>query len=228
MGDNKYMAFRCRDGKPVYESPFQGSCSEASLQVVDGKYVLRTPFPHQPGPPAYPRFDKVDFTKEKSEGGEAWVKNDLQGSFATWLIHEGYFYGLSWTGAKGESFILCLEVSTGKEIWRQKTGLFQWSIMLADGLLFVRLGTELWLVEATPKGFSLKGKADLKIEEGPWASWAACNAGWVMPSLAYGRLYLRSQTELICLQAAEKLPAVEDVLRAATPGKDGKMDEARP
>ena len=209
---NVYLALRVRDGRPVYESPFTGFASEASLQVIDGTRILRTPFPHDSSSAPCVRLDKVDFTQEKFEGGEAWVKNDLKGSYSTWLAYEGYLYGFAQAGPrfKEDHLLVCLEASTGKEMWRQKIDQGQHSITLADGLLFVRFGPELWLVEATPKGFSLKGKVDPKIREA-WG-WFASNSGWVMPALAYGRLYLRSETELICLQAAEVLPTADDVL----------------
>ena len=37
--------------------------------------------------------------------------------------------------------------------------------------------------------------------------------GWVMPVLAYGWLYIRTEKEVLCLQAAEKIPSREEVGR---------------
>jgi hypothetical protein len=81
-----------------------------------------------------------------------------------------------------------LDVATGKTKWQQR-GFQKGSLLLADGHLIV-LGEygKLALVEATPAGY--KEKAGVQILKGK------C---WTMPTLAGGKLYLRNQSEMLCL-----------------------------
>jgi outer membrane protein assembly factor BamB len=87
----------------------------------------------------------------------------------------------------------CVEMKTGKVMWRQDRGAGQGSaaVLYADGNLYFRYQSgHMALVEATPKeynlrsSFSLPDKSDLE--------------SWPHPVIANGRLYLRDQDILLC------------------------------
>ncbi|MGH7452235.1 MAG: PQQ-binding-like beta-propeller repeat protein, partial [bacterium] len=111
-----------------------------------------------------------------------WVNKAMKNHFASSILHESYLYGF-------DDFLLTyLEVSTGKTKWQQR-GFQKGSLIFADGHLLV-LGERgnLALVEATPAVYS--EKANAQILKGK------C---WTMPSLANGKLYLRNEKEMLCL-----------------------------
>ena len=95
-------------------------------------------------------------------------------------------------------------------MWEEKGFEIAESIMQADGLLFIRAGInkgkqeEVMLVEANPEKYICKGK--FEQEQGNYM-------GWVMPALAYGRLFIRSEKILRCYQAAKTLPSKEEILK---------------
>ena len=57
------------------------------------------------------------------------------------------------------------------------------------------------------KGFVKTGQLDMGFKP------ASMNPGWIMPSLAYGRLYVRCDADLWCLQVAKTLPSAEEAVR---------------
>ena len=81
-----------------------------------------------------------------------------------------------------------VNAGTGKEMWKQR-GFGEGSLIFADGHLIV-LGTggNLALVEATPAAY--KEKTGAQVLNGK------C---FTAPSLANGKLYVRNETEMICL-----------------------------
>ena len=89
-------------------------------------------------------------------------------------------------------FPLCIEFSTGKEVWAGGRGPGSGSaaILLADGHLYFRYedGT-LALIEATPEAYRLKGSFKLATKNGK---------SWPHPVIVDGLLYARDQNALLC------------------------------
>jgi outer membrane protein assembly factor BamB len=92
----------------------------------------------------------------------------------------------------------CLEVMTGKKLWQREKrggkggcpGDNSASIAYADGNLDIRYQTgHLALVEATPAGFKEKGWFKIPNDKGP---------SWSHPVVVGGKLYLRTQDQLLC------------------------------
>ena len=97
----------------------------------------------------------------------------------------------------------CIDAKTGQEVWKKEDLPHGASIMTADGLLFVRAGNSLYLLEATADGYREKGKVGGAV--------AQDLSGWVMPALAYGRLFVRYDGQVVCHQAAVDLPSREQI-----------------
>jgi len=86
----------------------------------------------------------------------------------------------------------CIEMKTGKIVWGPERGAGAESaaIAYADGHVYFRYQNAVMaLVEASPKGYKLKGS--FKIPNGATPSWSH-------PVVAGGRLYLRDQDRLLC------------------------------
>jgi outer membrane protein assembly factor BamB len=102
--------------------------------------------------------------------------------FASCVRHKDHLYGFH------EGLLACMDLRTGKVAWTQQ-GFAKGSLLVADGHLIV-LGEkgQLALVEATPEGYREKASFDVTRRR--------C---WTVPVLAGGRLYVRHQKEIVCL-----------------------------
>lgn len=140
--------------------------------------------------------DMIEITNKDGKFGvtpvydNKYMKNTLGGV----ILLDGYVYGAServgW---------LCQDFKTGKRKWNQRgaAALGDGSVVYADGLLFLYAaqGGELGLIEASPKGWSVKGrfhlpeKAKIKPPSG---------RNWTPPVIANGMMYVRDQELLFC------------------------------
>jgi outer membrane protein assembly factor BamB len=94
-----------------------------------------------------------------------------------------------------ESTLHCVEIKTGKSLWkRPKTGRYHAALLRTgdDRLLLLDDNGELALFDPEPKEY--KELARSKV----------CGQTWAHPALSNGRLYLRDDKELICLELAQK------------------------
>jgi outer membrane protein assembly factor BamB len=94
--------------------------------------------------------------------------------------------------------LACLELATGRPVWREPgADLGTVSLTCADGHLYLRSqrGT-VRLVEASPKGYRLKGVLPIPG--------AVPKPGATAPVVAGGRLYLRDDDRLWCYEVAER------------------------
>lgn len=89
-------------------------------------------------------------------------------------------------------FPICLEWKTGRVVWNEARGPGKESaaVIAADGNLYFRYqdGT-MALIGATPDGYAVHGAFKLASVDGP---------SWPHPAIHAGRLYLRSQDNLMC------------------------------
>jgi outer membrane protein assembly factor BamB len=126
---------------------------------------------------------KLGGTGGRITAEQAWTTNDLVCHHGGFIVDGGYIYG------NHEGGWSCLELATGKKMWHDR-GVGKGSLCFADGMLFLfgEEGGTAGLAEATPRGFSLKGK--FKVEgKGP---------SWAHPVVIGGRLYLRYDENLYC------------------------------
>ena len=91
-----------------------------------------------------------------------------------------------------KGFPLCIDMASGETAWSGGRGPGSGSaaILLADGHLYFRYedGT-MALIEATPKGYNLKGSFKLATNNGK---------SWPHPVIVDGLLYVRDQQSLLC------------------------------
>ncbi len=209
------IALRAADGKKVWECPDKRNYAWLITPQVMGGWIFqgrllavdreKAPFQTRPAIwDAAPPYSAYMYS--------------LPVRMGTYLY--GFFYmnnsSIHGSGQLNDLRLACLDLRTGKETWKKENLPHGVSIMAADGLLFVRSRTNLILLEAAPDEYREKGRVELQNNAGS----APVYAGWVMPVLAHGRLYVRCDNELRCFQAGDVLaPAAGK--RAAPAAKDG-------
>jgi outer membrane protein assembly factor BamB len=108
--------------------------------------------------------------------------NRMRNHFSTCVLYNDHFYGFD------EAYLVCMELRTGKVLWKQR-GFQKGSLLVADGRLIV-LGENgvLALAEAGPEQY--REQATCTISQ------SKC---WAMPVLTQGKLYVRDQENIMCL-----------------------------
>lgn len=113
---------------------------------------------------------------------EVWKSRVMKNHFNSSVLQGDYLYGFD------NAILTCIEVNSGEEQWQHR-GFGKGSLLLADGhLIILGEGGKLALAEASPGGYKEKALFQLFDDK--------C---WTVPTLAGGRLYLRNQKEMVCL-----------------------------
>jgi outer membrane protein assembly factor BamB len=137
---------------------------------------------------------------DKPAASEAWKDAKLPSYFSTPVpVGPDHFYLVT---ARvnflkldaSEADLRCIEVKTGKSLWaRQKVGKFHAALLRTgdDKLLMLEDGGDLVLIDPNPKEYRELARSKV------------CGATWAHPALAGGRLYLRDDKEVLCVQLGE-------------------------
>ncbi len=114
---------------------------------------------------------------------ELWTSRGMKNQFSSSVYHDGHIYGFDNKNLK------CIDAADGRDKWR-KSGLGHGTLFYADGhLVVLGEGGRLALLEATPAGYT--EVASHQVAEGKH---------WTVPTLYGGRLYVRDERQLTCLQ----------------------------
>ena len=125
---------------------------------------------------------KVNAAGGKHSVQEVWLSKSMRNHFNTSIYHNGHIYGFD------NAVLKCIDANTGEDKWK-KSGFGKGSLLLADGHLIVLSERgQLLMVEATPTEY--KEKASAEVLQGK------C---WTMPTLVNGKLFVRNQKEMVCL-----------------------------
>jgi outer membrane protein assembly factor BamB len=125
---------------------------------------------------------KVNVAGGKSSVEEVWMSKAMRNHFNTSVLNNGILYGFD------NAVLKAIDANTGEDKWK-KSGFGRGSLLVADGHLIVLSERgQLVLVEATPDAY--KEVASAQVLQGK------C---WTMPTLVNGRLYVRNQKEMVCL-----------------------------
>ena len=129
----------------------------------------------------------------KSDGDEmsveeVWRSHDVMENWMSSSVLLGeYLYGFD------EAILKCIEASTGEQKWAHR-GFDRGTLLLADGhLIILGEGGNLGIAEANPSEY--KGVAETQLLEG------RC---FTPPTFVGGKLYLRNQKELVCVDLSAK------------------------
>jgi outer membrane protein assembly factor BamB len=132
---------------------------------------------------------------DKQAASQAWQNKDMKSYFSSGVAADELLVLVTNTiEPLPATTLTCVEAKTGKELWKKdKAGYFHAGVIrTGDGKLLVLndAGT-LSLLEITAK--EAKELAKAKV----------CGGTLVTPALAGGRLYVRDDKEVICLQVGE-------------------------
>ncbi len=121
---------------------------------------------------------------------EAWVNKKAAMNFTSPVVVDGFLYGIG--PAKN---LVCVDAKTGEIAW-EKTGLIQSSgdkaeagfLVLGQNIGMLTDSGAFVLFAADARGYQESGQAQL------------CGSTWCNPAYADGRLFLRDQRELRCVE----------------------------
>jgi outer membrane protein assembly factor BamB len=134
----------------------------------------------------------VEVDKDASGGLRAlrvYEHNEMCTHFSSSVLYKGHIYGFN------ESKLTCMDFRTGKTLWKE-SGFKKGSLLIADGRLIV-LGAngKLAAGPADPGGFKATSSFQVSREK--------C---WTAPVLAEGKLFVRDESHVICLDVKGQSP----------------------
>ena len=132
---------------------------------------------------------KIAHTLGRWSADAVWRNRNMKCGYSNPIVYEGHLYGLD------GNMLACVDVSTGKRLWKARGGQYgHGQMLLRDDLLLV-LGEagELALVEATPKGFH--ELARIQAIEGKT---------WNVPVLVGKRIFVRNHLEMAAYDLPEE------------------------
>ena len=125
---------------------------------------------------------RIDMRDGVPTVSEAWSSRAMKNHFGSSVLVGDHIYGFD------NATLRCISAATGERTWAQR-GFGKGTLVSADGLLYVLSDSGLLaLVEATPGEYREKARFQ-----------AMTGKAWTAPALAQGRLYVRDQDELSCL-----------------------------
>lgn len=175
-----------KSGEVLWSVEYPFNVSSAASPVVSGDLVYVSA--------GYGVGAAVWRIHAKDDGFEPeflWRKrNDLMNHWSTPVEKDGFLYGMFSFKEYGDGPLKCVEVETGEERWSTE-GFGPGNVILAgDKIIALSDAGEVVLCDATPKEYNERGRA--KLVEGK------C---WSSPTLAAGKLYVRSTTEGVAIEA---------------------------
>jgi len=116
-------------------------------------------------------------------------ENECFNHWSTPVVKDGYLYGMFSFKEYGKGPIACVDIRTGKDMWK-KDGFGPGQVILAgDNVIALSDKGEIVVVETNPKKY-----VELKRDD------VLKGKVWSYPVLAYNHLFARSTEEGICIQ----------------------------
>ncbi len=132
-----------------------------------------------------PQADKITLSEVWDSFGP---KSVLRNEWQTSMLLDGHLYGMDNVGGAGPiTHLTCIDAATGERKW-QEARFGKGNLIAADGKLFITtMKGELVLVRATPERYDELGRATV------------LDSTRQAPALSNGRLFLRDDKEIVCL-----------------------------
>ncbi|MGC3966987.1 MAG: PQQ-like beta-propeller repeat protein [Pirellulales bacterium] len=168
------------DGKKLWDVPYQNQYDETiSTPVVIGDHVLLTAV----GRPlsAWRLVPEGDGFR----AAEAWENHDMSSYLSSVVADDRHVFGMNDGGEWN-----CADLRDGKLLWRGGNhGYYCTPIWADDRLLALNEQGELAVIAADPQGFRQLAMNKLTDE-----------ATWTSPAVVGNRLFIRSQSKLLCFE----------------------------
>jgi outer membrane protein assembly factor BamB len=115
------------------------------------------------------------------KASEIYFTRDMKNHHGGVVLVDGYLYGFN------DSILTCLDFATGKMMWRDRS-VGKGAVTYAEGNLYIQgENNTVGLAEASPKGYTEKGRFQIADQGLP---------SWAHPVVSGGRLYVRNQETL--------------------------------
>ncbi len=181
------VAVSPKDGKVFWQSAFKDALSESSTTpVFTGGMVIGSSI----------TLGTLGLKWDGDKVTRQWVNDELTCYFSTPIGVGGTHLYLV-TGTKPPALNIqaklhCLELRTGRTMWtrKDKVGNYHASLLRTgdNKLLLLEEGGDLVLVDPDPKEYRELARAKI------------CGHTWAHPALSNGRLYVRDDKELVCVE----------------------------
>ncbi|HLJ92829.1 MAG TPA: PQQ-binding-like beta-propeller repeat protein [Gemmataceae bacterium] len=141
---------------------------------------------------------RLEAKDDKPSATQVWKNDSLTCYFSTPVaVGAEHLYLVS--GTKPPAFstqatLHCIDIRTGKELWRRaKVGKYHAALLRTGNqkLLLLEEAGDLVLLDPDPKEYRELARSKI------------CGETWAHPALANGRLYVRDNKEVVCLQLPE-------------------------
>jgi outer membrane protein assembly factor BamB len=187
-------SLRPSDGKVLWKYPLADKLMESSSTPLKTGDVLMA------GSITFGSIGvKLDEKGGETQAKEAWKNEALTCYFSSPVaIDAEHVFLITNTNplgfAKPVATLRCIESKTGKELWN-KPAIGKYHVAMirtGDGkVLFLDDATNLILIDPSPKEYRELARTKL------------CGEMWAHPALSGGRLYVRDEKELLCVQLGE-------------------------
>lgn len=170
------------DGKPLWKFPWPSfkDCNVATPIVVGDYVFISTGYSK-----GCALLEIAADARGAFHARPVYEHNRMRNHFSTCVLYGEHLYGFD------ESFLVCMELRSGRVLWK-KRGFGKGSLLVADGKLVVLgEGGNLALAEASPDRYRELASCTVLGDK--------C---WSMPALARGRLYVRDEDQIVCLDLA--------------------------
>jgi outer membrane protein assembly factor BamB len=179
------------DGKPLWEVPFKDDLNESSTTPLSAAEMIFASSVTAGG-----ILVKVSGADGNFKAEKVWADKTLTCYFSTPVVSGDYFYMVNGAATITNPSITlrCVEVKGGKLAWEKKNvGKFHAAILRCgpadkERLLMLDDDGNLTLFAPNPKEFKELAKSKV------------CGKTWAHPALVDGRVYLRDEKELICIE----------------------------
>jgi glucose dehydrogenase len=186
------LAVEPKTGKELWRYAFDYKTSTAASPVVDGDIVYCSAG-YGVGAGAV-RITKDGFKFKATEIYRMRGNKPLANHWSTPVVKDGYLYGMFQFKEYGSGALKCVDVKTGKEVWSQPNFGPGNVTFVGDKLLALSDAGDVVLINPSPEKYSevcrfnaVKGKC------------------WSTPSVADGRIYVRSVKEGACYEVGSRL-----------------------
>jgi outer membrane protein assembly factor BamB len=113
---------------------------------------------------------------------QVWRNREMKNHFNNSVLHAGVLYGFD------NAILKAVDLETGVTLWRER-GFGKGSVIgLGDHLVMLGEEGELALVEPSREGLKVRARIS-----------ALTGRSWTPPSPAYGQIFLRGPSEIVCL-----------------------------
>ena len=201
FGGKALVGVDAKAGKTVWKYPFETeyNCNTASPVTIDGNILISAGENHGSAllelkPQGKPTPGE---TASAYQVNEKWTslgrESVLRAEWQTPIVHDGFIYGFDNVGSASPiTNLTCVEAATGKRQWQvRRYG--KGNMIFADGKLIIStMKGHLIVARATPDGYQELGK---QVVIGQTRQ---------IPALSDGKIYLRDNREIVCLDLAQK------------------------